>query len=118
MRPVVKVWCLPKLTEEQLLQVHAEIVATAVKIKELGLKNEDHIVVLFPSDSMSYGLGEVINIDVTLVKCPQTASAMARQQGLANALGEMIHKMFPKACVECRIHLFDDDNGYWSTDDL
>lgn len=115
MKPVIKVWCLPKMTEDQLRQLHAEIVAAAMKVRGLDLRDENDLVCLFPSDMMTYGLGEEIIIDVTFVRYPQTANAMMRQQQLAQALGEMMHKMFPKAYIECHIHLFDAGNGFWST---
>ncbi|MCR4276094.1 MAG: hypothetical protein NUV90_01790 [Candidatus Parcubacteria bacterium] len=115
MKPVIKVWCLPKMSEDQLRQLHAEIVAAAISVEMLGLKDENDMVCLFPSDKMSYGLGEEIIIEVRLVRRPQTSRAMMRQQQLANILGETMSKMFPEAYVECSIHLFNDDDGSWSS---
>ena len=63
--PVIKVWCLPQMTEEQLNKLHKNIVQAVVGITELGLKDESDMTCLFPPDMMSYGLGEEIVIEVT-----------------------------------------------------
>ncbi len=111
---VIKVWCLPRVTEKKLRKLHKNIVAAVVSVKKLGLKNESDMTCLFPSDMMSYGLGEEIIIEIT-----STLDHLQRpgtiQQQLAMALGNAVYALgatFPNARVECS---FSPIREYWSS---
>ena len=110
--PVIKVWCLPKLSEKKLQTIFKSIVSVVEGIEELGLKGEQSMKILFPTDAMKYGLGTKIIIEVTgLFKKPKrTKKVLAR---LAKGLGTALHRVFPKALVECSVHPFNPKQGFW-----
>lgn len=113
--PVIKVWCLPQVPEEQLRKLHRDIVAAVVSVKELGLKDETEMTCLFPPDMdmMHYGLGEEIIIEVSgLFEKPDRTKAV--RQALAEALGKVARAMFPDAHVECFISSFNPAQGFWT----
>ncbi len=62
---IIKVWCLPKLSERALRSLHKRIVKAVLEIKSLNLHSETDMVVLFPMDMMSYGLGSEILIEIS-----------------------------------------------------
>lgn len=113
--PIIKVWCLPaNQTEEDLQKLHKAIVAAAVGIPQLGLKNQDDMTCLFPPDLMKYGLGEEIIIEVTnLFETPERTQAVC--QKLAKNLGESVKALYPDAKVECLIHTFNPARGFWTS---
>ena len=112
--PVIKVWCLPSMTEKQLQKLHKDIVGAVVSVEELGLKGEDDMTCLFPSDMMSYGLGSEIIIEVTgLFEKPERTYEVRNL--LALFLGGAIAKRFPRARIECFIYPFNPKQGFWSS---
>lgn len=115
---VVKVWGLGETINEQLgklqNELQKEIAAAVTSIKELCVVGEDQMVCLFPPD-LKYRNDEKIIIEVTGTFFGRGRSEMVRQR-LAAALGLTVHKMFPKALVECCIHRpFDLKQGFWSS---
>lgn len=114
--PIIKVWCLPDLEEYRLRNLYREIVDVVESISELGLKGQNAITVLFPKDSMRYGLGEEIIIEVAgLFEKPERTPKVCQE--LAKRLGETVKEMFPDAKVECFIYLFNPADGFWSSAD-
>jgi hypothetical protein len=110
--PVVKVWCLPKLSQKKLEYLFVEIVRAVKKFPELNVKGERDMVVLFPTDAMKYGLGSEIIVEVTgLFVKPELTDGV--RQRLAQALGITIKGLFPKAMVECFVYPFDPAQGFW-----
>jgi hypothetical protein len=111
--PVIKVWCLPKLSERKLNEVFKGIVSAVESVTELGLKGERSMTVLFPIDAMKYGLGSEIIVEVTglFVKPERTDGARHR---LAQAIGIVIKGQFPEAMVECFVYPFDPAQGFWT----
>jgi hypothetical protein len=62
---VIKVWCLPPDTSEEVLRhLHQDIVEAAVQIKALNIKYESDMMTLFPSDMMEYGAGSEIYLEI------------------------------------------------------
>ncbi len=111
---VIKVWCLPKMTEKQLNELHKSIVAAVASVKELGLKNEAEMTCLFPLDMMFYGPGKGIIIEVTNLSVrPQRAEEV--RQRLAMHLGDAVRRMYPNALVECLVSSLDPAQGFWSS---
>ncbi len=97
--PVIKVWCLPKSTEEKLKALFDSIIEGAVSIKDLGFKGEEDNTVLFPVDMMSYGLGIDIIIEAgsqAFMRCSQ-----ATRDRFAEAMVTAVSRHFPEAKVEC-----------------
>ncbi len=114
--PQITVWCLPPDTsEEKLRDLHSAIVAAAVGIEELGLKDENDFLNLFPSDMMKYGAGTEIMIQVSeLWEKPERTPVVLNR--LAKALGEAVRVRFPEArTVAARIDpLFKPErDGFW-----
>jgi hypothetical protein len=109
--PVIKVWCLPKLSERKLNELFRGIVSTVESVPELGLKGEKSMTVLFPVDMMRYGLGTEIIVEVTglFVKPERTPEV---RQRLADALSCVIRGFFQKAMVEVFVFPFDPSQGF------
>ncbi|MCK9578206.1 hypothetical protein M0R01_01775 [bacterium] len=112
--PIIKVWCLPCMSENELNQLYNVIVNAVESISELGLKGQKAITVLFPTDSMALGLGEEVIIEVTgLFKKPERTPAL--RQRIARELGQAIAEVFPETKIECFIYSFDPAEGFWSS---
>jgi len=111
-KPVIKVWCLPKSSERKLNQLFESIVQTMESFPELGLKGKDSMIVLFPPDMMKFGLGTEIVIEVTNLFL-RTVTVDIRDR-LAQKLGMRLKKFFPKAMVQCNVYPFDPEQGFWT----
>jgi len=99
--PIIKVWCLPKSSEEKLKDLFDSIIEGAVSVKELGLKGEEDNTVLFPPDMMSYGLGTEIIIEAKSRGFVPEKCSQATRDRFAEAMVTAVSKHFPKAKVEC-----------------
>jgi len=112
--PVIKVWCLPKMTAVELNKLHKNIVTAVVSVKELGLSGEDDMTCVFPPSDMMYeGLGDKIIIEVTgLFKKPERTPMV--QQQLAKVLSMTVFMMFPRALVECFVYPFNPIQKFYS----
>ncbi|MEI6842938.1 MAG: DNA-directed RNA polymerase subunit alpha C-terminal domain-containing protein [bacterium] len=112
--PIIKVWCLPKLPEEKLREIFQAMISAVESIEALGLKAGNSVTVLFPTDMMSYGIGEEIIIEVSgLFKKAERTFSVRNQ--LAYNLGTAIQEFFPDALIECFIQSFNMDQGFWSS---
>lgn len=112
--PVIKLWCLPKSNEEKLQEVFDNVVYAVTSVKELGLKSQRDMTVLFPPDMMAFGLGTSIIIEVTgLFEKPERTSEVLSR--LAENLGKAVKAQFSGAYVECFIYPFDPSQGFWSS---
>ncbi|MFH1178180.1 MAG: hypothetical protein V1711_00430 [bacterium] len=100
---VVKVWCLPKMMEVELNELHKNIVAAVVSVKEFGLGSENDMVCLFPSDMMFKGLGEEIIIEV-VSPFDYKDERYEINEKLTVKLGKVVVTMFPEAFVQCDIY--------------
>jgi|SRR3989344_2217834 len=112
-KPVVKVYCLPKLKEDRLQKLHKAIVATAlVALDGFGIKSEADLLVLFPPDSMKYGLGSEILVEVDLPMHPDVRHVHFDE--IAAKFGKVVKKFFPKSFVQCTPYRFDPANSWTS----
>jgi hypothetical protein len=111
--PIIKVWCLPHLEEEELNALHKDIVKAVVGIRELGFKDENDMTCLFPSDMMKYGLGSEIIVEISglFVKPERTASAI---DSLAFQVGCAVSRRFQKAKIEVLVYPFNAAYGFWT----
>jgi hypothetical protein len=127
-KPVVKVWCLPhSLGEEKLNEIFRDIVTSFTVEPRLNVEGERDLVVLFPSDLMSYGLGTEVIIEVddaafvffgenaSCAEPNQVAAELAedRRVGrfqLATRLVAALERHFPEAYIQCRVH--SEERGY------
>jgi len=112
--PVIKVWCLPKSSEAELNALHKSLVAAALQVDELGLKDENDFTMLFPRDMMAYGLGQEIIVEVTGLFIKPERDDLVRER-LATYLGLAVKERFPKAMVECFINPFALSQGFWTS---
>jgi len=120
--PVIKVWCLPLgQSEESLNCLHQAIVTAAVSIVEIGLKDENGIICLFPSDLMEYGLGEEIVIEIGDLRrlrgrfYDNICKITVRDQ-FAEAVGQAVKSLYPEARVECHIEVPVASDVFWTSD--
>ena len=97
-RPVIKVWCLPEMTEAQIQKLHKEIVKCVEDLELLSLKGEESMIVLFPRDMMSYGLGSEIYIEVNGFPPPGFEDSVGWD--IALALGVFFKSYYPEAHVQ------------------
>jgi len=112
--PVIKIWCLPKLSQLKLEKIFKSIIKAVENVPELNLRGEKSMTILFPTDAMKYGLGTEIIIEVTsLVEKPERT--MEVRKHLATNLGNTIKGIFPKAMVECFIFSFNLEQGFWTS---
>lgn len=111
--PIIRVWCLPQVEEEELRQLHQDIVKAVVGINELGLKDENDMTCLFPPDMMKYGLGSEIIIEILGLfekpeRTPEVISSLAFQVGAA------VSRRFKEAKIECFVFPFNPASGFWT----
>lgn len=108
----IKTWCLPGgLSEEDLNNLHNAMVAAVISVREAGVKDESMMLNLFPTDMMSYGLGNEISIEITQV--PSSCTPLKRAE-LAAAVGLAVRKFFPKANIGCEALPVNNTATYWS----
>ena len=115
-RPVVKLYCLPKLKEDELRRLFGAIVATAcLMLTHFGVKGEDDILVLFVPDSMKYGLGNEILVEIDLPMPPEVSSGqLLFLSRVATRFGQTVKGFFPKSSVQCTPYRFDPANSWTS----
>jgi len=107
----VKTWCLPKLSEEQLENLHISIVKAAISIPEVGILDESQMLNLFPTDMMSYGLGTEIIVEVS--KVPLSCDLGIRNK-LAQAIVTAIRNILPETrTIECDVLPINKDAGHY-----
>ena len=115
--PVIKVWCLPAdQTEDDLRTLHQMIVEAVISVRELGLKDQNDMTVLFPTDMMRYGLGEEIIVEIEMFEKPERLSEV--KQRLAQNIGMAVKMRYPKAKVESGpVKTFRPEmDGFWSSE--
>ena len=94
---VIRVWCLPEQTEEELRKVHQAIVKAVEDVEEFGLKGEESMMVLFPADMMKYGLGSQILVEAETYFRPLSWSGGNPWKKLRDNLYDTLSELFPKA---------------------
>ncbi len=98
-KPVLKLWCLPQIPEDNLVALHKDLVAAAVSVKELKLKSERDLIVLFPSDMMKHGLGSEL-----LVEYEHSNEASGEDFDiLAAKLGNAVKRHRPQAFIQVNV---------------
>ncbi len=98
----IKVWCLPKESEERLKMLFYVLVRSLVTVPELCIKSERDVLINFPTDAMQFGLGteimvEVSGIDKNLALTPRVRSEVAKMLGL------IIESWYPDAITTVRM---------------
>ena len=110
---VIKVWCLPLNQDEDVLNLlHQAIVKTVVSVSELGVKDENDMVCLFPVDLMKYGLGKEIIIEIDgLPDMPRKNASVPVQ--LAESVGKSVSVLYPEAKIKCSVEEFNPSKAVW-----
>ncbi len=112
---IIKVWCLPKESEEELRRLHQSIVGAVLEdVPELGLKTERDMTVLFPADMMEYGLGTEIVVEASGL--PSKFEPRVRDR-LAEVLGRALKAQYPSAKVMCYVTVFEPWQGLWTSEE-
>lgn len=105
-KPVLKVFGLPTMREEELIALHKDLVAAAMSIKGLKFKGEDDLLIFFLADQMKYGLGSEI-----LVEYKDSVDHWARSAKdlvlLATKLGYTIMKRASNAFIQSEVTTSD-----------
>ena len=107
----IKIWGLPNSSEKMLREIHQSLVGETIKA-EVGIKSQDDMMVFFPTDLMSYGLGECILIEISGRKI--TGNDLDKPF-LPQLLTEAIKAIYPAAYVECRVIPFTGSERRWTS---
>jgi hypothetical protein len=114
--PVVKVWCLPDyLSEKDLRAIHKDIVAGAVSVPEVGVRDETSMTVLFPKDMMSYGLGTEVIIEVTSGAFGERNLGVEVRNRFATAMVHAVLKHIKGVMIECFILPYRREDGFYQS---
>ncbi len=114
----IKVWCLPQMEPAACTDLFKKIVATVAGIKgmaQAGYTDEKTVLVLFPADMMSYGLGSEILIEVRGLANIRTIDNTTRLM-LCEKLGLLLHREFQTAHVVCNIIPTVENEVTWFND--
>lgn len=108
LKPVIKVWCLPKLSEEELQQLFVQIRDTLKVVEGSGVKDDESLLVLMPPDSMSFGLGTEILVEATipLVGNTNLNGGDLLENAVAGALLNFFSDRFQVASVQVAAHVY------------
>jgi len=93
-RPVIKIWQLPEMTQDDLKTLYEKIVASVVSVREIPAADKKDMIILFPADQMKHDLGRDIVIEVV--------GGLFSNDNAKNLLGNIsavIEEYFPEACV-------------------
>jgi len=102
MKPTVKVWPLPRLTQPQFEELFGDIVQTCKGIRRLQVRDENDIVVGFPQDAMEFGLGIdlVMEVGIPKVFLVDFSTASASEEltccQIARIIGQTIKNFFAR----------------------
>ena len=104
---IVKVWCLAEKEEAELKEIHKSIVSVLTGRKRIGVRNQRDLLVLFPPDLMSYGLGSEILIEVTFIQ-ELRHETQEVFDGVSYALEDFIDNFYHMDTrVACLVESFD-----------
>ena len=106
----IQTWCLPKLSEDELLSLHEDIVKAVISVANTGVRYERDMLNLFPADMMSYGLGDEVKIEITDIPLKMTRQG---RTWLAEAVGSATKKRLPTANVHCVVRAPNPQDGNW-----
>ena len=95
MKPTVKVWPLPKLSESQLKNLALTIVDTCQGFPDLKVQSTADLMVEFAQDMMKWGLGEDLAVEIQFIwNAPHTVGAYASFENPATAIAmRVLHCM-------------------------
>ena len=96
---VVRLWCLPTQTEEELKSLHQALVAALVRA-DIGIMGENDVIVLFPSDMMTYGLGSEILVEISHLPTPTNMNYVTLKWHVAHSVETVVKRRFPDAYVQ------------------
>jgi hypothetical protein len=117
-KPIIKVPLLPLREagwDEQKFSNFCDcLVAAAMTVGELEVKDESGIIILFAADRMEYGLGTYIPVEIDVPKNRCLDKNM--RSVLSRHVGETVQEFLPDAYVQCQVYVFDETDGFWSSD--
>lgn len=112
--PVIKLWCLPRLTDRELRQLYQDVVRAVLSVPELNLKSRDDMTVVFPPDMVKFGLGKEVIVEVTGLFARRSRTNEVRGR-LANHLGRAVQEHVPGAKIRVFVSTFRPDQGFWTS---
>lgn len=113
--PIITVSCLPKLRQRKLKRLFEDIVEAVKRVPELGIRGAESVLVLFPADLMTFGLGTEIVVQVTNLFIRSCGHEFELRMDLAEKLGNVIFAHFPKANVKCLVYPYEQPQGFWQS---
>ena len=98
----IVVWCLPKQAQRAYKKLFDQLVGAVISVPEASVEGERDVLINFPADLMSYGLGTEIVCRVTDLADSPKLNADARDR-LKTALDAVLRNAYPKASVRVRV---------------
>lgn len=99
--PVIKVWCLPPQSEDQLKAIFDSIIEAMVSVPGFNFQGMTDTTVLFPSDMMKFGIGTDICIEAGSQAFAPSKVGQEERNAFAQAMVNAVAKHFPNAEIEC-----------------
>ncbi len=114
--PIITVSGLPiQAGKVGLYELRENLIHATVCVRELTLGEKD-VTVRFLCDLLPNVPGTDIIIEVTgLFEKPERTEEVRGR--LAGSLGRQVHIAYPDTKVECLIHPFSREQGFWSSAD-
>ena len=114
---IVTVSCLPKMRQSRLKRLYLQIggvISRTPPLVKAGYSKPGETLILFPPDSMRFGLGSEIYIKVDgLDECPECC--LATRQEFAQKLGALLQRTVPQAKINCRVTIPHPGDGVWNS---
>ncbi len=105
---VIKIWCLKEKDEKSLRKIHHEVVKALKPLRHIRVRSEREILVLFPPDLMSYGLGEEIFIEVKFIQ-ELTEEKQVIFDSVSFAIEDLFEKLYEhRVRVACVVYSWDN----------
>lgn len=110
---LIKAWCLPQMTPEEMETLERNLVKELVNVAELNMLPVD-IACFFPSEIRKVYPGRQILIEVCGNFRRHTRIQMVRPH-LETALNSGVHSCFPHARIILQIYPFSQQQLSWSS---
>ena len=113
-KPIIKVYLLPaEWTEQELQHCFNSLLDGARSVKSLQVETENDLIVLFPVDAMTKGLGTEIVIEVHVPK--ELLWTFEIEDDIARKFYAVMQGLLPDAHVQCNVYEFATSHGFRAT---
>ena len=101
----IKIFCLPESSQEVLETLSTNIKKVARSIAGLSIKDDNNILILFPSDVRQLGYSTTIFVEVTMFRTDGEFNEDGKT--FAEKIIEVMNMSFVRTQVVCHIYKFD-----------